>query len=116
MAPLLEENPLLKIPRNDLHLALIRTNLRPEQFVAFYYNQFDSDRKQLAPLYVRLLYLEVIQRLTICKRDNSMLTFESDSLAGAGGIVEKLSVRNPSLSNITLLMNLLSTVSPIRES
>jgi hypothetical protein len=28
-----------------------------------------------------------------------MLTFESDSIAGAGGIVEKLSVSNPNLHN-----------------
>ncbi|CZS89778.1 nuclear transport factor 2 [Rhynchosporium agropyri] len=46
-----------------------------KQFVEFYYNQFDADRKQLAPLY----------------RDNSMLTFESSSIAGSAGIVEKLS-------------------------
>ncbi|KAI6714606.1 nuclear transport factor 2 [Diplocarpon mali] len=41
-----------------------------KQFTEFYYNQFDQDRKQLAPLY----------------RDNSMLTFESSSIAGAAGI------------------------------
>ncbi|KAF4637834.1 hypothetical protein G7Y89_g235 [Cudoniella acicularis] len=46
-----------------------------KQFTEFYYNQFDQDRKQLAPLY----------------RDNSMLTFESTSVAGAAGIVDKLS-------------------------
>lgn len=46
-----------------------------KQFTEFYYNQFDQDRKALAPLY----------------RDNSMLTFESASVAGVAGIVEKLS-------------------------
>jgi len=46
-----------------------------KQFTEFYYNQFDTDRKALAPLY----------------RDNSMLTFESDAIAGATRIVEKLS-------------------------
>ncbi|KAF8867151.1 nuclear transport factor 2 [Acephala macrosclerotiorum] len=46
-----------------------------KQFTEFYYSQFDTDRKLLAPLY----------------RDNSMLTFESASVAGALGIVEKLS-------------------------
>ncbi|KFZ20464.1 hypothetical protein V501_00104 [Pseudogymnoascus sp. VKM F-4519 (FW-2642)] len=45
-----------------------------KQFTEFYYNQFDTDRSQLAPLY----------------RDNSMLTFESAAVAGAGPIVEKL--------------------------
>ncbi|ROT43343.1 nuclear transport factor 2 [Sodiomyces alkalinus F11] len=45
------------------------------QFVEFYYNQFDSDRKGLASLY----------------REQSMLTFESGSVLGAGPIVEKLS-------------------------
>ncbi|KAH8808451.1 nuclear transport factor 2 [Xylogone sp. PMI_703] len=46
-----------------------------KQFTEFYYNQFDQDRKQLAPLY----------------RDNSMLTFESASVQGVAPIVEKLS-------------------------
>ncbi|CAK7206563.1 Nuclear transport factor 2 [Sporothrix eucalyptigena] len=45
-----------------------------KQFVEFYYNTFDSDRSQLTPLY----------------RDNSMLTFETASVLGAAGIVEKL--------------------------
>lgn len=31
--------------------------------------------------------------LTVRQRDNSMLTFESASIGGAAGIVEKLSVR-----------------------
>ncbi|KAG5945308.1 Nuclear transport factor 2 [Claviceps sorghi] len=46
-----------------------------KQFVQFYYNTFDSDRKGLASLY----------------RDNSMLTFESSSSLGAANITEKLS-------------------------
>ncbi|KAH6658861.1 nuclear transport factor 2 [Plectosphaerella plurivora] len=46
-----------------------------KQFVEFYYNQFDSDRKGLANLY----------------RDQSMLTFESASVLGVSPIVEKLS-------------------------
>ncbi|KAL3427990.1 nuclear transport factor 2 [Phlyctema vagabunda] len=46
-----------------------------QQFTKFYYDQFDADKTQLAPLY----------------RDNSMLTFESASIAGTAGIVEKLS-------------------------
>lgn len=33
--------------------------------------------------------------LTLYQRDNSMLTFESASVAGSVGIVEKLSVSNP---------------------
>ncbi|KAI0175075.1 hypothetical protein LQW54_012955 [Pestalotiopsis sp. IQ-011] len=45
-----------------------------KQFVTFYYSQFDSDRKQLAPLY----------------REQSMLTFESSATQGATAIVEKL--------------------------
>ncbi|TWU75957.1 Nuclear transport factor 2 [Metarhizium rileyi] len=45
-----------------------------KQFIEFYYNTFDSDRKSLASLY----------------RDNSMLTFESASSLGANNIVEKL--------------------------
>jgi hypothetical protein len=45
-----------------------------KQFVEFYYNTFDSDRKSLAALY----------------RPDSMLTFESSSVLGAESIVEKL--------------------------
>ncbi|OAA62739.1 serine beta-lactamase-like superfamily protein [Niveomyces insectorum RCEF 264] len=45
-----------------------------DQFVTFYYNVFDTDRKQLQALY----------------RDQSMLTFESASVLGAAAIVEKL--------------------------
>ncbi|KAI1025932.1 hypothetical protein LB503_006905 [Fusarium chuoi] len=45
-----------------------------EQFVEFYYNTFDSDRKGLAALY----------------RDHSMLTFESASVLGTQAITEKL--------------------------
>ncbi|KAK7744247.1 Nuclear transport factor 2 [Cytospora paraplurivora] len=46
-----------------------------KQFCAFYYQQFDADRKQLGPLY----------------RDQSMLTYESSSVQGVNAIVEKLS-------------------------
>ncbi|KXH59742.1 nuclear transport factor 2 [Colletotrichum salicis] len=46
-----------------------------KQFIEFYYNQFDTDRKQLASLY----------------REQSMLTFESASSLGVNSIVEKLS-------------------------
>ncbi|KAK2767815.1 Nuclear transport factor 2 [Arachnomyces sp. PD_36] len=45
-----------------------------QQFVEFYYKTFDENRANLAALY----------------RDNSMLTFESASVLGANGIVEKL--------------------------
>ncbi|CCF47766.1 nuclear transport factor 2 [Colletotrichum higginsianum] len=46
-----------------------------KQFIEFYYNQFDSDRKGLSSLY----------------REQSMLTFESASSLGVNSIVEKLS-------------------------
>ncbi|KKK19938.1 hypothetical protein ARAM_005472 [Aspergillus rambellii] len=45
-----------------------------EQFVDFYYATFDSNRAGLAGLY----------------RDHSMLTFETSSVQGVGGIIEKL--------------------------
>ncbi|KJZ73201.1 Nuclear transport factor 2 [Hirsutella minnesotensis 3608] len=45
-----------------------------KQFIEFYYNTFDADRKNLASLY----------------REHSMLTFESASVLGATAIVEKL--------------------------
>ncbi|MBW0481994.1 hypothetical protein O181_021709 [Austropuccinia psidii MF-1] len=44
------------------------------QFVQFYYEKFDTDRTQLAPLY----------------RDHSMLTFEAAEFAGTANIVKKL--------------------------
>ncbi|KAA1121749.1 Nuclear transport factor 2, variant 2 [Puccinia graminis f. sp. tritici] len=44
------------------------------QFVQFYYEKFDSDRSQLAPLY----------------RDQSMLTFEANPYVGTTNIVKKL--------------------------
>jgi hypothetical protein len=65
-----------------------------EQFTEYYYNQFDADRKQLAPLYVSCSVLETLLcLLTTYQRDNSMLTFESASVGGVLGIVDKLSVR-----------------------
>ncbi|CAG7918484.1 unnamed protein product [Penicillium olsonii] len=45
-----------------------------QQFVTFYYQTFDTQRENLAGLY----------------RDQSMLTFETSSVQGAGAIVEKL--------------------------
>ncbi|CAK7271856.1 Nuclear transport factor 2 [Sporothrix epigloea] len=45
-----------------------------KQFVEFYYTTFDADRSQLASLY----------------RENSMLTFQTASVLGVAGIVEKL--------------------------
>lgn len=47
-----------------------------KQFVQFYYQQFDADREQLAPLY----------------RDTSMLTYESESMSGVVPIINKLKV------------------------
>lgn len=47
-----------------------------KQFVQFYYQQFDTDREQLAPLY----------------RDTSMLTYESESMSGVVPIINKLKV------------------------
>ncbi|KAI8805147.1 nuclear transport factor 2 [Cladochytrium replicatum] len=44
------------------------------EFTKYYYGLFDTDRKQLQPLY----------------RDFSMLTFEGASILGTAGILEKL--------------------------
>ncbi|GAA6063836.1 hypothetical protein JCM10212_003998 [Sporobolomyces blumeae] len=49
-------------------------NAIAQQFTEFYYNQFDSDRKGLAPLY----------------RDHSMLSFEGQQFQGTANIIEKL--------------------------
>ncbi|KOC16292.1 putative nuclear transport factor NTF-2 [Aspergillus flavus AF70] len=45
-----------------------------QQFVEFYYKTFDENRASLAGLY----------------RDNSMLTFETESILGAANVVAKL--------------------------
>jgi len=45
-----------------------------KQFTDFYYNTFDLNRANLAPLY----------------RDSSMLTFEGTPVQGASSIIEKL--------------------------
>ncbi|CAI4215430.1 unnamed protein product [Parascedosporium putredinis] len=45
-----------------------------KQFIEFYYNSFDADRKSLSALY----------------REQSMLTFESASVLGINAIVDKL--------------------------
>ncbi|MCJ1371900.1 Nuclear transport factor 2 [Loxospora ochrophaea] len=45
-----------------------------QQFVQFYYDAFDKDRKSLAALY----------------KENSMLTFETSAVQGVAGIIEKL--------------------------
>ncbi|KAG6850422.1 Nuclear transport factor 2 [Arthromyces matolae] len=50
-------------------------NAIAKQFTDFYYNTFDTNRADLAPLY----------------RDTSMLTWEGSPIQGASGIVEKLS-------------------------
>ncbi|KAI9454299.1 hypothetical protein BJY52DRAFT_1285103 [Lactarius psammicola] len=49
-------------------------NAIAKQFTDFYYNTFDSNRANLAPLY----------------RDTSMLTFEGTPIQGTSGIIEKL--------------------------
>ncbi|KAJ1984013.1 Nuclear transport factor 2 [Dimargaris verticillata] len=49
-------------------------NTVAQQFADFYYKTFDSDRKNLVPLY----------------REHSMLTFEGQQTLGANSIVEKL--------------------------
>ncbi|KAH9057532.1 nuclear transport factor 2 [Lactarius vividus] len=49
-------------------------NAIAKQFTEFYYNTFDSNRANLAPLY----------------RDTSMLTFEGTQIQGTSSIIEKL--------------------------
>ncbi|KAJ2666493.1 Nuclear transport factor 2 [Coemansia sp. RSA 1199] len=49
-------------------------NAVAKEFVTYYYQTFDSDRKSLLPLY----------------RDVSMLTWEGTQLQGAPNIVEKI--------------------------
>ncbi|KAK6525769.1 Nuclear transport factor 2 [Arthrobotrys megalospora] len=53
-----------------------------DQFIPYYYNTFDTDRKGLASLY----------------RPTSLLTFESSQTQGADAIVEKLT--NLSFQNV----------------
>ncbi|TVY51217.1 Nuclear transport factor 2, partial [Lachnellula cervina] len=71
-----------------------------QQFTQFYYNQFDQDRKQLVPLY----------------RENSMLTFESASVQGATGIVEKLAVRGLEFLHCYMFVDLIYRDCPSRST
>ncbi|CEQ39804.1 SPOSA6832_01377, partial [Sporobolomyces salmonicolor] len=75
-------------------------NAIAKQFTDFYYQQFDSDRSGLAPLYVcppcilltAIRHLELTLRLGAqsIQREHSMLTFESQQIQGSAAIVEKL--------------------------
>ncbi|BGP37739.1 Nuclear transport factor 2 [Rhodotorula kratochvilovae] len=49
-------------------------NAVAQQFVTYYFDTFDKDRKALAPLY----------------RDHSMLSFEAQQFQGTNAIIEKL--------------------------
>ncbi|KAI7934936.1 hypothetical protein MJO28_016435 [Puccinia striiformis f. sp. tritici] len=66
------------LDRQSLSLYRLRKMSDPtqiaSQFVQFYYEKFDTDRGQLAPLY----------------RDHSMLTFEANPYLGTANIVKKL--------------------------
>jgi hypothetical protein len=59
-----------------------------KQFSDYYYNTFDSDRRQLVSLYVRPL----LTSRPNSQRENSLLTFEASKFVGAVGITEKLVV------------------------
>ncbi|KAJ5750045.1 hypothetical protein N7533_007073 [Penicillium manginii] len=66
---------------------------RSQQFVEFYYQTFDSNRSGLAPLYVRPYTPPCARReppTAMDIRDQSMLTFETSSVQGTAGILEKL--------------------------
>ena len=86
-------------------------NAVAQQFTNFYYSTFDSNRANLAPLYVGFLFFSptpssssdsdlLIADLlpphappcSLPKRDSSMLTFEGAPFQGAANIVEKLTV------------------------
>ncbi|KAJ2720045.1 Nuclear transport factor 2 [Coemansia sp. Benny D115] len=59
-----------------------------KQFVDYYYQAFDSDRNNLAPLYVRSM--ENINCAKKPRRSVSMMTWEAQQLQGVEQIVEKL--------------------------
>jgi hypothetical protein len=85
-------------------------NAIAEQFTTFYYSTFDTNRANLAPLYVSFtsfpaslsssdydlliadLLLPHAPHCSLPKRDISMLTFEGSPFQGAANIVEKLTV------------------------
>ncbi|KKK23638.1 hypothetical protein AOCH_002775 [Aspergillus ochraceoroseus] len=66
--------PSLRLKRQHPSTTLDITIESKLLFVDFYYATFDSNRAGLAGLY----------------RDHSMLTFETSSVQGVGGIIEKL--------------------------
>ncbi|KAJ4546469.1 Nuclear transport factor 2 [Exophiala dermatitidis] len=59
-----------------------------QQFVEFYYKTFDTDRAQLAALYVCTTPARCGK--IAAQRNNSMLTFEKDPFQGTQSILEKL--------------------------
>lgn len=77
-------------------------------FVQHYYNTFDQNRQNLAPLYVRrccmnpLIYIFFQYFLSIIifshthslypQQDNSLMTWEGDKIQGRVKILEKLGV------------------------
>lgn len=65
-----------------------------KQFTDFYYHTFDTNRNNLAPLYVRPPKEKNVIRvdLTTLQRPTSMLTFEQAQILGGPNIVEKLTV------------------------
>lgn len=65
-----------------------------KQFTDFYYATFDTNRSQLAPLYVCPSNGNNAIRvdLTTVQRPGSMLTFEQAQILGGSAIIEKLTV------------------------
>ncbi|KAL8680678.1 MAG: hypothetical protein Q9186_003163 [Xanthomendoza sp. 1 TL-2023] len=74
-----------------------------EQFTQYYYSTFDENRSNLAALYTprkdakaptlsnsRTRSKRKLMNLVYNQRDQSMLTFESASVQGTSGIVQKL--------------------------
>lgn len=75
-------------------LALMDPSDIAKQFTTFYYHTFDTDRLQLAPLYVRPSNKQNVIRVDLAtlQRQGSMLTFERAQILGVTDIVEKLTV------------------------
>ncbi|KAL8732869.1 MAG: hypothetical protein Q9166_002470 [cf. Caloplaca sp. 2 TL-2023] len=63
-----------------------------QQFTQFYYTTFDENRSNLAALYLFSIRMKNTQLMKsdLQQRDQSMLTFESASVQGTSGIVDKL--------------------------
>jgi len=60
-----------------------------QAFINHYYSIFDTNRQNLAPLYVSFFMIEVNK---IFQQNNSLMTWEGEKVQGKANILNKLAV------------------------